>query len=101
MSAKMFSAHAECPGCHTSLPDPLLLGLLQLGVPPQHRHDRLLLLLRQVAQVDHGSSSWFSQRADAGNTQQLQTATSCETKSHRHILQRHVFTHCSCVLQPC
>lgn len=38
------------------LPDPVLLGLLQLGVPPQHRHDGPLLLLRQVAQVNHGSS---------------------------------------------
>lgn len=31
----------------------LLLGLLQLGVPSQHSQDALLLLLRQVAQVDH------------------------------------------------
>lgn len=39
------------------LPDSLLLGLLQLRVPLQHLHDHPLLLLRQVAQVNHGSSS--------------------------------------------
>lgn len=46
-----------------SPPDPLLLGLLQLSVPLQHVHDGPLLLLRQVAQVDHGSSSQFAQQA--------------------------------------
>lgn len=47
------------------LPDSQLLSLLQVCVPPQHRHYHPLLLLRQVAQVDHGSSSskCVSQRA--------------------------------------
>lgn len=45
------------------LPDPLLLGLLQLSVPLQHVHDGALLLLRQVAQVNHGSSYQIAQQA--------------------------------------
>lgn len=37
--------------------DPLLLCLLELGVSLQDGHDDALLLLRQVAQVDHGGCS--------------------------------------------
>lgn len=47
---------ASLAGGPGSVPDSVVLGPLQLGVPPQHRHDGPLLLLGQVAQVDHGSS---------------------------------------------
>lgn len=41
--------------------DSLLFGLFQLGVPLQHRHDGVLLLLSQVTQVNHACG--FSQQA--------------------------------------
>ena len=59
---------SECDGelqeTRVSPPDSFLLRLLQVGVPLQHRHDLPLLLLRQVAQVDHGSASCFVHRQD-------------------------------------
>lgn len=64
---KQLSRHESALGLPASstsvLPDPLLLGLLQLSVPLQHAHDGPLLLLRQVAQVNHGSSSQLPQQA--------------------------------------
>lgn len=58
------------------LPDSLLLGLLQLGVPPQHSHYRPLLLLRQVAQVDHGSRSAQQAGVETLGSSQQQPADS-------------------------
>ncbi len=70
------------------LPDSLLLGLLQFEVPPQHRHYGPLLLLCQVAQVNHGCSSSFCQRAgvEMGHQPALSPSDkSCDKKRKKQL----------------
>lgn len=73
------------------LPDSLLLSFLQLEVPPQHRHDRPLLLLRQVTQVNHGSSSWLLSACRCGNARPPAAPLLSHKSSNHHI---HVSAHC-------